>query len=155
MPGNYYDKLIIADTSCLIALSNVGQLHILKDLCKTVCITPEIAAEFGEPLPVWIQVVPVKDKVKQRTIHNSLDIGESSAIALALESANPLLILDDGKARRFARNLGVAMTGTAGLLITAYEGGYLHDIHAVIAMLQKQNFRLPPNIDEYLPKPRL
>jgi predicted nucleic acid-binding protein len=84
-----------------------------------------------------------------------LDIGEASAIALALESVNPLLILDDGKARRFARNLGLEMTGTAGLLITAYEGGFLHDIHAVIAMLQKQNFRLPPDIDHYLPKTRL
>jgi predicted nucleic acid-binding protein len=79
-------------------------------------------------------------------------MGESSAIALALELANPLLILDDGKARRFAKNLGVEMTGTAGLLITAYEGGYLHDIHAVIAMLRKQNFWLPSNIDNYLPK---
>jgi predicted nucleic acid-binding protein len=155
MPGNYYDKLIIADTSCLIALSNVDQMHILRDLCKTVCITPEIAAEFGESLPIWIKVVRVKDTVKLRTIHTSLDRGESSAIALALESVNPLLILDDGKARRFARNLGIEMTGTAGLLITAYEGGYLHDIHAVITLLRKQNFRLPPNIDDYLPKTQL
>jgi predicted nucleic acid-binding protein len=148
MPGNYYNKLIIADTSCLIALSNVGQLSILKNLCKTVYITPEIAAEFGEPLPLWIQVVQVKDRVKLRTIHSSLDMGESSAIALALGSTNPLLILDDGKARRFARNLGIEMTGTAGLLITAYEGGYLHDIHAVMSMLREQNFRLPPDIDD-------
>lgn len=152
MPGNYYDKLIIADTSCLIALSNVGQLRILKDLCQTVYITPEIAAEFGDPLPLWIKVAQVKDKVTLQTIHASLDAGEASAIALALESTNPLLILDDGKARRFAKSLGLEMTGTAGLLITSWEGGYLHDIHAVIAMLRKQNFRLPPDIDNYLSK---
>jgi predicted nucleic acid-binding protein len=152
MPVNYYDKLIIADTSCLIALSNAGRLDILKVLCKTVYITPEIAAEFGEPLPSWIQVVEVTDTAKLQAIHNSLDLGESSAIALALETVNPLLILDDGKARRFAGSLGIKMTGTVGLLITAYEGGYLHDIHAVIDMLRKQNFRLPPNINGYIPK---
>jgi predicted nucleic acid-binding protein len=149
MPGNYYDKLIIADTSCLIALTRIGQLGILKDICKTVYITPEIAAEFGEPRPSWIQVVQVKDTMKLQTIHNSLDLGEASAIALALETVNPLLILDDGKARRFAKNIGIAMTGTIGLLITAYEGGFLHDIHKVIDLLRKQDFRLPADIEEY------
>jgi predicted nucleic acid-binding protein len=151
MPGNYYDKLIIADTSCLIALSNIGKLDILKALCKTVSITPEIAAEFGEQLPSWIQVVPVKDSLALQTIRNSLDLGEASAIALALETANSLLILDDGKARRFAKNLGIEMTGTAGLLITAYEGGFLDDIHAIIDMLRSRDFRLPRDIDKYLP----
>jgi predicted nucleic acid-binding protein len=151
MPGNYYDKLIIADTSCLIALSNAGHLEILKYLCRTVYITPEIAAEFGEPLPSWIQVVQVKDTATLQTIHNTLDLGESSAIALALETINPLLILDDGKARRFARNLGIEMTGTVGLLLTAYEGGYLHDIHGVIDRLRNLNFRLPVDIEKYVP----
>jgi predicted nucleic acid-binding protein len=151
MPGNYYDKLIIADTSCLIALSNAGYMDILKALCKTVSITPEIAAEFGEPLPSWIQVVQTKDALIMQTIHNTLDLGESSAIALALETTNPLVILDDGKARRFARNLGIEMTGTVGLLITAYEGGYLPDIHAAIDRLRNQNFRLPADIEKYLP----
>jgi predicted nucleic acid-binding protein len=147
MPGNYYDKLIIADTSCLIALTNIEQLGILKDLGRTVYITPEIAAEFGEPLPAWIQVVQVKDTVTVQTIHNSLDLGESSAIALALETVNPLLVLDDGKARRFAKNIGIEMTGTVGLLIAAYEGGLLHDIHRAIDLLRKQNFRLPSTLD--------
>jgi predicted nucleic acid-binding protein len=152
MPGNYYDKPVIADTSCLIALANIGKLNILESLCKTVCITNEIAAEFGEPLPPWIQIVPVKDTVRLQAVHNSLDLGESSAIALALETANSLLVLDDGKARRFARNLGIEMTGTAGLLITAYEGGFLDDIRSIIDILRRQNFYLPANIDNYLPK---
>jgi predicted nucleic acid-binding protein len=69
MPGNYYDKLVIADTSCLIALGNVGQMDILKALCKTVYITPEIALEFGEPLPPWIQAVQVRDTATLQTIH--------------------------------------------------------------------------------------
>jgi predicted nucleic acid-binding protein len=151
MPGSYYDKLVIADTSRLIALSNAGQLDILRLLCKNVYITPEIAVEFGEQLPSWIQVVRVKDTLALQTIRNSLDSGESSAIALALETANALLILDDGKARRFAKNLGIEMTGTIGLLITAYEGGFLDDILAIIAMLRSRDFRLPKDTDKYLP----
>ncbi|MDR1257123.1 MAG: hypothetical protein LBJ86_05195 [Spirochaetaceae bacterium] len=82
MPGNYYDKRVIVDTSCLIALSNARHLGILKDLCKTVYITPEIAAEFGEPLPPWIQAVPVQNTATLQAIHTALDLGEASAITL-------------------------------------------------------------------------
>jgi predicted nucleic acid-binding protein len=45
---------VITDTSCLIVLSNIGQLDILRELYKTMLITPEVAAEFGEFLPEWI-----------------------------------------------------------------------------------------------------
>jgi hypothetical protein len=51
MPGNYYDKLIIADTSCLIALSNVGQVPILKDLGKQELVHPlenEVIGAHGD-----------------------------------------------------------------------------------------------------------
>jgi predicted nucleic acid-binding protein len=50
------------------------------------------------------------------------------------------------------RNLGIEMTGTIGLLITAYEGGFLDDIHTIIAMLRSRYFRLPKDIDKYLPE---
>ncbi|GHV92185.1 hypothetical protein AGMMS50268_26880 [Spirochaetia bacterium] len=150
MPSSYYPKLIISDTSCLIALTNIGRLDLLKELCKIVYITPEVAAEFGEILPDWIQVIPVKDVLKVKTINNILDLGESTAIALALETQNSLLILDDGKARRFAKNIGLTMTGTLGLLITAYKAGILVDFDMVIADLRKEDFRIPANINKYL-----
>jgi predicted nucleic acid-binding protein len=64
MPNSYYNKLIISDTSCLIALTNIGRLDLLKELCKVVYITPEVSAEYDEALPDWIQVIPVKDALK-------------------------------------------------------------------------------------------
>jgi predicted nucleic acid-binding protein len=115
-----------------------------------VYITPEVAAEYGETLPDWIQVIPVKDALMIQAIHNVLDLGESTAIALALETQNSLLILDDEKARRFAKNIGLTMTGTLGLLITAYKAGILPDFNTVIADLRKHKFRIPTNIDKYL-----
>jgi predicted nucleic acid-binding protein len=150
MPGNYYAKLVISDTSCIIALTNIGRLDVLKELCRFVCITPEVASEFRDPLPEWIHIVPVKDASTLRIIRNSLDLGEASAIALSLETENSLVILDDGRARRFAKNIGVAMTGTLGVLITAFEAGILPDIYSVIAELRKKNFRLPAHIDTHL-----
>jgi predicted nucleic acid-binding protein len=77
-------------------------------------------------------------------------LGESTAIALALEIQNSLLILDDAKARRFAKNSGIAMTGTLGLLITAYKAGILPDFKMVIENLRNHDFRIPANIDKYI-----
>jgi predicted nucleic acid-binding protein len=125
-------------------------LDLLKALCKIVYITPEVAAEYGEALPDWIQIIPVKDALTVQTIHNILDLGESTAIALALETQNSLLILDDGKARRFAKNIGLTMTGTLGLLITAHKAGILADLDTVIADLRKHDFRIPKNIEKYI-----
>ncbi|MDR1315456.1 MAG: hypothetical protein LBK13_01175 [Spirochaetales bacterium] len=64
----FLNNSIISDTSCLIALTNTGNLDILHQVCQTVFITPEIAAEYGEGLPGWITVTPVQDSEKTRLI---------------------------------------------------------------------------------------
>jgi predicted nucleic acid-binding protein len=152
MPKPYYDKLIIADTSSLIALKDIDKLDILETLCGNVFITPQIASEYWGVLPEWIKILEVKDTTKVQGLNKSLDLGEASAIALALETKNNLLILDDGKARRFATALGINITGTIGLLITAYRNGFLADLPETIEKLRKKNFRMPPDIDGYLAK---
>jgi len=74
-------KTIISDTSCFIVLSKIGKLEILKQLFNTIVTTPEIADEFGEILPDWVELVAVKDKHKQKLLEIQVDKGESSAIA--------------------------------------------------------------------------
>ncbi|MDR1095691.1 MAG: DUF3368 domain-containing protein [Spirochaetaceae bacterium] len=154
MPPNFFDKVIISDTSCLIALTNTGNLDILHKVCQTVLITPEIAGEYGEDLPAWITVTPVRDPEKARLIQKTLDPGESSAIALALEMAvetkEPLLILDDAQARSFAQDLGLAITGTLGILIAAFRQGIIEDLDPVIAGLKAGDFRLPRDLPAIL-----
>jgi predicted nucleic acid-binding protein len=80
MPQDY-SALIIADTSCLIALTNIGLLDILKKMCLTVIVTPEIAAEYVKPLPDWIKIKKIENALMLTTLQNFLDIGESSVIA--------------------------------------------------------------------------
>jgi predicted nucleic acid-binding protein len=148
MPPVFSGKIIISDTSCLIALSNIGRLDILRQVCRNILVTPEIAEEYGDELPPWITVVPVRDREKTMLIQKNLDPGESSAIALALETEAPLLILDDAQARSFAVELGLTITGTLGILIAAYRQGIIADLHPIIANLKACGFRLPRNIPE-------
>ena len=141
---------VISNTSCLIALTNIDRLEILQKRYGHIVITPEVEAEFGEPLPNWISVVPVKDVFKTLLITKYLDIGESSTIALAFETGNPLVILDDGKARNYAKNTGLTITGTLGILVKAYKIGLLPDLMGAITDLRDKQFRIPNGFEEEL-----
>ena len=79
-------KTIISDASCFIVLSNIGEMELLRNVYSEIVTTPEIVSEFGEKLPEWVIISNVKDVVCQQVLELQLDKGESSAIALALET---------------------------------------------------------------------
>jgi len=136
------DRIIISDTSCLIALSNIGMLHIVKDLYDEIIITSEVKAEFGEILPDWIIVMQVRDKLKQADIEKRLDKGEASSIALALEIPNSVLIIDEIKGRNIAKSVNIEIIGTIGILLLASNKGLINDVISVILKLTRNGFRL-------------
>lgn len=41
------DKVIISDTSCLIALTKIDKLNVLKALYQKIIITKDVYNEFG------------------------------------------------------------------------------------------------------------
>ena len=140
-------KTIISDTSCFIILHKIGELELLQKLYGLIITTVEIADEFGEPLPDWVEVVSVKEKDKQRLLEMQIDKGESSAIALAMEYSDCLLILDDIKARKIAVQLGFSITGTLGIIIKAKLMGYISSVMPILAKIKETDFRLSPEIE--------
>ena len=147
MPLPMHSKLIISDTSCFIVLSNIGELELLRLLYKKIVTTTEIVHEFGEHLPDWVEVIPVSDKSKQELLEMQVDRGEASAIALALESEAPFLIIDDFKARRLAHNLKLAHTGTIGVIIAAKQKGIISSIKPILGKIKETNFRISADLE--------
>ena len=150
MPAGISDKLIISDTSCLIAFANIGRFDLLEAVCQTVIVTPEVAAEYQDPLPGWIQIMSVRDAVKTKSLSAFLGLGESSAIALALEVEGALLILDDKKARRYAQSIGLAFIGIIGVLSQAYRMGLIENVDEIVSKLRATDFRLPPDAERLI-----
>jgi len=140
-------KPIISDTSCFITLSNIGELNLLRLLYKQIVTTTEIAQEFGESLPDWVEVISASDKTKQELLEMQVDKGEASAIALALESENPFLIIDDNKARKLARNLKLNHTGTIGIIIAAKRKGIIDSIKPILEKIKATNFRISIDLE--------
>ena len=76
-----------------------------------------------------------------------IDRGESSAIALALETINSTIILDDFKAIKIAERLGLRFTGTIGIVIKAKLNEIIPSIKPFLEKIKRTNFRLTPDIE--------
>ena len=136
------DKIIISDTSCLIALSKIDNLDLLKDLYHEIIITTEVMQEFGGSLPDWILISEVKDKQKQEELEKRLDKGEASSITLALEIGNSTLIIDEIKGWKIAQSLNIHVIGNIGIILLADKKGLITDVTSLILRLVNKGFRL-------------
>ncbi len=145
-----HEVIVIADTSCLIAFSKLDAFELLQKMYGRVIITEEIAQEFGELIPEWIIIKQVNEKKYQHLLENTLDIGEASAIALASEIPDVLLILDDLKARKEAQRLGFKITGTLGVLFIAKQRGFIPQLKPYLEKLKIEGFRISEKIEEEL-----
>jgi predicted nucleic acid-binding protein len=140
-------KIIISDTSCFIILTNIGELDLLQKVYGKVTTTIDIATEYCETLPPWVEISSVNDKYRQQLLEMQIDKGESSAIALALEIPNCVVILDDYKARKIAEHLGVNFTGTIGVIVKAKLKGIIPSIKPILEKIKQSNFRLSAEIE--------
>jgi predicted nucleic acid-binding protein len=143
-------KAIISDTSCLILLDNIGELDLLLKLFGTIITTSVIKAEFGKSLPDWFEIKEPFDKNYQSLIETAIDKGEASAIALAVEYKDCLLIIDDLKGRKFAQQLGLQIIGTLGVIVDAKLSGIIPSIRPIIDKIKSTNFRISESLEKLL-----
>lgn len=140
-------KTIISDTSCFIILTRIDELDLLHKVYGQIITTLDIATEYGDPLPEWVEIAAVADKYKQQLLEMQIDKGESSAIALALETPGSTVILDDYKARKIADQLGIMFTGTLGVIIKAKLKGVIPSVKPLLEKIKMTDFRLSLDIE--------
>ena len=140
-------EVVIADTSCFIILSNINELELLFRVYGIIITTPEIATEFGDHLPDWVVLRSSTDLQKKQILETQIDRGEASAIALALEIPDSLIILDDLQARSLAGQLNIRVTGTMGVLIKAKLLGIIPSIKPLITKIKQTNFRITTAVE--------
>jgi len=141
-------EVIISDTSCLITLARLGDLGLLERLYHHVWITPEVACEYGAGFPNWIGIKEVKDKSRQKQLETTLDLGEASTIALALELPNSMVIIDEAKGRRVAKENNIPIIGVLGILVQAKKQGWIQAVRPKLELLRKFGFRFSPKLEQ-------
>ena len=146
--------IVVSDTTPLISLLKADRLDVLEKLFREVCIPPavfdeltmnpcyEAEAEMIRSCP-FIVVAAVSDSsaVLQVSRDDGLDLGESEAIVLTKELSADLLLMDEARGRDVARSMGIRITGTIGILLNAYEQGFLskQDVTDCIEKLRDSN----------------
>ena len=140
--------IVVSDTSPLNYLVLVGQEHVLPVLFARVVCPPAVISEmlhtrapemvkgWASSPPSWLEVIAPFDI--DRTL--PLGLGELEAISLAQEIRADALLLDERKAFAIARQLGLSVTGTIGVLELAAKR-HLIDLPPVVAELRRTNFR--------------
>ncbi|MGV2828660.1 DUF3368 domain-containing protein [Myxosarcina sp. GI1(2024)] len=150
--------IVVSDTSPLNYLLLIDQIDLLSYLFEKIIIPDVVRDEMLDPdappalqqwvasPPPWliIQAVSVIDATL-----SSLDPGEQAAITLAQTLSADLLIIDERLGRQIARERGIPIIGTLGILDDAASQG-LVDLSDTIARLQKTNFRISRRIIQAL-----
>lgn len=130
----------VLDATVLSNFASIDQIGLLSSLAA-ICTVPVVADElrvgvetnpFLRPavnaLADDIPVVRISDTVANReaAVRNRLDPGEAQAFALA-DIHDGRLLTDDGDARRFAKDRGLSVVGSVGVLLAAIDTGRIDD----------------------------
>ena len=144
--------IVVADTTPINYLVLIGYPSVLRDLFQQVILPCAVFQELQSPeapdeirgwcasMPDWCRVESVKT-VPAELMH--LGAGEREAIALTEQLRADLLLIDETRGRRTARQRGLPIIGTIGILDQAAALG-LFDINSALDRLQRTTFRASP-----------
>lgn len=129
---------MVADSTPLITLLKAERLDVLHGLFGDVLIPEAVLLEvtsndsFENEARIvrssdFVRVVRVSDRNAVRLLQRAtgLDRGESEAIVYADEVGADLLLMDEVAGRRVARNMGIPMSGSVGVLVKAFKAGLI------------------------------
>jgi len=150
--------IVACDTSPVSYLVLIDEIDLLPQLFTTVVLPAGVLADLQHPrtpprvascareLPPWVRVISPEGPVGDV----GLGRGEAEAIAVATQIAADTDLIDERKATVVARQRGLLVTGTLGVLALAAESK-LVDLEASIGRLLDTNFRASPAlIDDIL-----
>ncbi|MFC1707055.1 DUF3368 domain-containing protein [Planctomycetota bacterium] len=152
--------LVVVDSGPIIGLSIVGQLPLLRAISSSVLAPGAVFQEVvetgtGRPgaseleAAAWIEratVSPPPDPLLAR----ELGAGEAEVIALAVQRAATLVILDDRRARRVAElAYGLRVRGTAALVVEAKRRGLIVAARPVLEAMTAGGYFLSSRLVEW------
>jgi predicted nucleic acid-binding protein len=148
---------VVSDTSPIHYLVLIGEATLLPTLFGTLFVPTEVmkelthsrspgaVREWATTVPSWVELA---DQVSSLA-DPKLGPGEAAAIAVALDRAADLLLIDERYGTRVARDAGLTTVGTVGVLGAAAEKG-LVSLRASFHALRATSFRGPDRLMEEL-----
>jgi predicted nucleic acid-binding protein len=151
--------IVVADTSPLNYLIEIGHDSLLPKLYQRVLIPEAVLSELGDPrapfatrkwfslVPEWIETMRISSQSDPTLA--ALDVGERQAILLAQEQRADLLLIDERRGRLEAQRRGLPTTGTLGVLLAADQRGLANARAAYFRLTNETTFRSTPELQTY------
>lgn len=141
--------VVITNTSPLLNLAAIGEERLLPNLFGKVSAPIMVGEEIDslrlrDPRFRFAKAtdaayfVAVRDSTRVTILSLLLDPGEAEAIALALELRADLILLDERKASRIARQLGLKTLGLLGVLLLAKRRNLIHQVTPLLDRLESE-----------------
>jgi len=147
--------IVIADSSPLIALAVIGKLDMLEELYQELYVPAAVFEEvaeaekpFAKELKQFLsgKIKNVENKLAVKMLSNDIGAGEAEAIVLALEQRPSVVLIDDLKARRFAKMNNLDVIGTLGILLKAKKEDLIQEVKPLISTLLLNEIRISAKI---------
>lgn len=149
-------RKFISDSTPLIALARIGELEVVRHVFEEILVPEAVHEEIveargGAPgaedvaAADWVHRTRVAPR-RVAPLLRLMDRGEAEAIALARVETGSLLLTDDRKARRTAKELGIQVQGTLGILARAKGQGLVPSIRPLTQRLQSSGWRISESI---------
>ena len=146
--------IVVSDSSPLITLARARQLELLHEFFGIVIIPPEVRSEVvvtGAGLPGaeevrkagWIQMhtLSTEPSGELKKACSGLGPGEKSVIYAASMLNAALVLIDEERARRVAKNVGLPVAGSIAILERGARIGRVTDLRSVYRNLLEQGIR--------------
>lgn len=141
--------IVVSDTTAIINLAIIGELHLLPDLFETILIPRAVYQEVvvrGANMPgaetveraTWIQQKTPQNQSLVEQLRADLDPGEAEAIALAIEQQADLLVIDERKGREVAKHHQLPIIGLLGILTIAKRRGLIPAVKPLVDRLVEE-----------------
>jgi hypothetical protein len=146
----------ISNTSPLLYLYRINAIDWLPELFNEIWTPNAVVLELREgqqrgydvPVPsayAWLQIVEPQSIPSELTTLD-LGMGEVAALALALETRNRIVLLDDGLARRTAQASGLTVWGTLRVLLEAKSQGLTESVAPLVERLRDSGMWISEDI---------
>lgn len=151
--------IVVSDTSPISNLIQIDALFLLKKLYTHVLIPESVFEELCripeqkrilEASP-WIEEVKLANRNQLPELMVKLDEGEAEAILLALEFKADYLLIDELAGRKYAKNVGLSITGILGVLIESKQKSLIPEVKSYMdQLISKANFRIRKDLYTYI-----
>ncbi len=149
--------IVVADTAPLNYLIEIDCDDLLPKLYKHILVPAGVMHELNHTaapnsVRAWLAHVPAWIEIRLTTGTPDaeladLDLGEQEAIQLAEEQHADLLLIDERRGRRRAKQRGLSTTGTLGVLLSAGRLNLVDPEMAYRKLVSRTTFRTSAELE--------